>query len=145
MKRTMIAAAALALMMTSSATMADELDNKAESCGVDLVRPRSIYPPHPTPINGEVAHHAGMCRDEINRYNKNLAEDDATDKTEWAPSGADQYGAYHSAEENNDRLNACMKANIIKGCAPGGIYDQLDEAIRQIKVICAANPDKKGC
>jgi hypothetical protein len=37
----------------------------------------------------------------------------------------------------NDRFNKRMKANILKGCAPGGFYDQLDEATRQVRAKCA--------
>jgi hypothetical protein len=123
MKTKMMMAASLALMMASGAAYAQQ----------------------PTAINGDVAHHAGMCRDEINRYNKEIAEDNAADKSEWAPAGTDKFGSYPSAEETNDSLNRKQRANIIEGCKPGGVYDQLDEALRQVKAICAAHPDKKGC
>jgi hypothetical protein len=32
--------------------------------------------------------------------------------------------------------NKRIKANVLKGCAPGGFYDQLDEAIRGGKAEC---------
>ena len=48
-------------------------------------------------------------------------------------------------KEHNDKFNKRMKANILKGCEPGGLYDQLDEAIRQVRAKCAAQPNTKGC
>jgi hypothetical protein len=38
-----------------------------------------------------------------------------------------------------------MKANILKGCEPGGFFEQVDEAIRNVKAECAAHPNKQGC
>ena len=77
----------------------------------------------------------GFCQDAIDRYNKDMAEDDAKDTSNWAPG----------AKEANDKLNERIKANIIKGCEPGGFYDQWDEVIRRAKEECKAHPDKKGC
>jgi len=70
---------------------------------------------------GTGAAQAGTCQDEMARYAKQVAEDEAADTSEWAAG----------AKENNDKINERMKANILKGCAPGGFYDQLDEAIRE--------------
>jgi hypothetical protein len=78
---------------------------------------------------------AGTCEDAMASYAKHVAEDAAEDKSDWAPG----------VKENIDKMNAREKANILKGCAPGGFYDQLDEAMRQIKAICLAHPDKEGC
>ena len=65
------------------------------------------------------AAHAGTCQDEMARYARRVAEDAAV--SDWGPG----------VKKQNDKINARMKANILKGCAPGGFYDQLDEAIRE--------------
>ena len=66
---------------------------------------------------------AGTCKDEMARYTKQVAEDTST------------------LPEVKERI----KANTLKGCAPGGFYDQWDEAIRRVEAICKAHPDTKGC
>jgi hypothetical protein len=78
---------------------------------------------------------AGTCQDEMAKYAKQVAEDAAADTSDWAPG----------VKEANDKINERMKANILKGCGPGGFYDQADEAIRQTRAICAAHPNMKGC
>jgi hypothetical protein len=78
---------------------------------------------------------AGTCEDAMASYTKDVAEDDAADTSGWAPG----------AKEANDKLNKRIKANILKGYAPGGFYDQLDEAIRKVKAECMAHPNTKGC
>jgi hypothetical protein len=68
-------------------------------------------------------------------YVKGVAEVEAMAPPDFAPG----------ARENNDKLNARIKAKVLEGCAPGGFYDQIDEAIRQAGAICAAHPNTKGC
>jgi hypothetical protein len=60
---------------------------------------------------------AGTCQDEMAKLGKQVSEDAAV--TNWGPG----------VKEANDKINARMKENILKGCAPGGIYDQLDAAM----------------
>jgi hypothetical protein len=78
---------------------------------------------------------AGSCEKAMADYNRDMAKDNATDTSEWAPG----------AKEANDALNRRMKENIVKGCAPGGFYDQIDKAERDIKAECKAHPQTKGC
>ena len=78
---------------------------------------------------------AGTCEDAMARYSEDVAKDNAADTSGWAPG----------AKEANDKLNERIKANILKGRAPGGFYDQLDEAIRGVKAKCKAHPNTKGC
>jgi hypothetical protein len=66
-------------------------------------------------------------------YARQVAEDAAV--TNWGPG----------VKEANDKINRRMKANLLKGCEPGGFYDQLDEAIRQARATCTAQPNTKGC
>jgi hypothetical protein len=76
---------------------------------------------------------AGSCEKAKADYARQVAEDAAV--SGWAPG----------VKEHNDKFNERMKANILKGCAPGGFYDQLDEATRQVRAKCAAQPNTKGC
>jgi hypothetical protein len=76
---------------------------------------------------------AGSCEKAKADYARQVAEDAAV--SEWGPG----------VKEANDKINKRMKANILKGCEPGGFYDQLDEATRQVRAKCAAHPDIKGC
>jgi hypothetical protein len=76
---------------------------------------------------------AGSCEKAKADYARQVAEDAAV--SGWAPG----------VKEANDRINKRMNANILKGCAPGGFYDQLDEATRQVRAKCAAQPNTKGC
>jgi len=75
---------------------------------------------------------AGMCEDEMASYNRRIAEDAAV--TNWGPG----------VKEANDKLNARMKANILKGCADGA-YARLDTVIDGIKEVCTAFPKAQGC
>jgi len=80
------------------------------------------------------AAYAGTCEDQMAAYNKHVAEDKA-EASKWAPG----------VKEANDKFNEQMKANILKGCEPGGFFEQVDEAIRNVKAECAAHPNKQGC
>ena len=51
------------------------------------------------------------------------AEYDKQDKSAWPPD----------AKDNNERQRARERENILKGCAPGGFYDQVDEAVREVR------------
>jgi hypothetical protein len=84
---------------------------------------------------------AGTCEDAMASYTKDFAEDnaaDTSDTSKWSPEAKE-------SKKANDKLNERIKANILKGCAPGGFYDQLDEAIRGVKAGCKAHPNTKGC
>jgi hypothetical protein len=61
---------------------------------------------------------AGQCKDAIATYNRFMAEDAA------APPSPENKQAV-------DAENKRMKENIIKGCAPGGFYDQLDKLLHK--------------
>jgi len=76
---------------------------------------------------------AGECERAWAGYNKQIAEDAAV--TNWGPG----------VKETNDKVNERIKANIIKGCEPGGVYHQLDEAIRDVQGVCRIYPNTKGC
>jgi hypothetical protein len=78
---------------------------------------------------------AGTCEEAMAAYTKQVAEDNAADTSDWAPG----------VKEANAKITARMKANIAKGCAPGGLYGQLDKAIEEVKAECKAHSDKKGC
>ena len=75
---------------------------------------------------------AGTCQDEMAKYEKQVAEDKAAS---MAPA----------VREQNDKINQRVKANILKGCAKGGFYEQLDEAIRAAEAECKAHPNRTGC
>ena len=84
-------------------------------------------------LMGTTAQAGGSCEKAKADYAKHVAEDAAV--SEWGPG----------VKEHNDKFSERMKANILKGCEPGGFYDQLDEAIRQVRAKCAAQPNTKGC
>jgi hypothetical protein len=75
---------------------------------------------------------AGWCEKAKADYERQIAQDNAA-------------GLAPEVKKANDRINRRMKENIEKGCAPGGFYDQLDKAERDIKEICRSHPDTKGC
>jgi hypothetical protein len=85
-------------------------------------------------LMGTAAQAGGSCEKAKADYARQVAEDAAV-SSEWGPG----------VKEHNDKFNERMKANILKGCAPGGFYDQLDEATRQVRAKCAAQPNTKGC
>ena len=84
-------------------------------------------------LMGTTAQAGGSCEKAKANYARQVAEDAAV--TNWGPG----------VKEANDKINRRMKANLLKGCEPGGFYDQLDEAIRQARAMCAVHPDTKGC
>jgi hypothetical protein len=77
----------------------------------------------------------GSCEKAWADHNQYVAQYEATPKSEFWPG----------ARETNEKQIAREKARLLEGCAPGGFYDQLDEAIRQVRAKCAAQPDTKGC
>jgi hypothetical protein len=68
---------------------------------------------------------AGWCEKAMADYLKGVAEVDAIPLDKFAPG----------AKEDNDALNRRIKANVLKGCAPGGFYDQADEAIQHVRQL----------
>jgi len=78
---------------------------------------------------------AETCEEAMASYAKQVAEDNAADTSKWGPG----------VKETIDKSNKRIKANILKGCAPGGFYEQLDEALRIIRAECKAHPNKQGC
>jgi len=82
------------------------------------------------------AAYAGTCEDQMAAYNKHVAEDKA-EASKWAPG----------VKEANDKFNEQMKANILKGCEPGGFFDKWmkpfetsKRSVRLIQISRAVKP-----
>ena len=73
---------------------------------------------------------AGSCEDAKAEFKKQVAADNAD--TSDSPKVSKKTHDY-------------MEANIRKGCAPGGVYEKLDEAMESAKATCKAHPETKGC
>jgi hypothetical protein len=62
------------------------------------------------------------CQNARDAFARDWAEYDAKDKSQFMPG----------ADENNEKQRERERANIAKGCAPGGFYDQMDNVIHPL-------------
>ena len=75
------------------------------------------------------------CEHAMAQFAKYWTEYDNQDKSAWPPD----------VKDNNERQRARERDNVLKGCAPGGFYDQVDEAVREVREQCAAHLETPGC